>query len=218
MARAILALVGVLLLSQAAPASALKPHERGGWAFGLGFGVGAGDIRTVTGDDDRWDEAVIPQLRLIKNFGNHWGVGFEHHNWFYEFGTEGEVEQALKIRTAMQTFTLSLSWYPGNPQNAWGGLFFRAGFGPALANLALAIPEPGNPEEETQLRQDEWGWGVNIGVGYEFRLTRSFAAGFFISGDYLSISDHSGSDLQFGQQIFDEGRFGSTALHFLWYF
>ena len=85
----------------------------------------------------------------------------------------------------------------------------RAGAGPAIANYALAIPDPSDPTgaREIQARFDEWGWGALLAVGYEVRVSRHFAAGLQVSSNNLWIDEDV-------RRVW----YGGPVLQLLWYF
>ena len=121
--------------------------------------------------------------------------------WLIETGT---LEQ--KYRRSLQNITLATTFYPGNPQNYWGGLFLRFGFGLGVGGTAkIEIEEQ---KQIDKLRFDEIGTGVIVGLGYEFRITPSFAAGVSVSSNYLKIK----------KDFVHEAWFAPLCLDLAWYF
>jgi len=115
----------------------------------------------------------------------------------------------IKFRVTGNLWALAGTWYAGPPEAFWGGFFVRAGAGPAIANYALAIPDPSDPTgaREIQARFDEWGWGALLAVGYEVRVSRHFAAGLQVSSNYLWIDEDV-------RRVW----YGGPVLQLLWYF
>ncbi len=205
------ALLATFLAGVGTPATtcALESHERAGWYFGLGFGP----ARSVVTDSENhkiWLTGTSPQIRFGKLLGDAFALGLDAQTWFGEYGTVGDdLTVQLKVRVTGHLWALAGTWYPGDPQSAWGGLFVRAGTGPAIANVAAAIPDPTEPEsgQELQSRVDNWGWGVLAAVGYAARVTRHFAAGVQISGNHLWIDENV-----------ERFAFVAPTLHLIWYF
>ena len=193
----------------AVPAHALQPHERSDWYFGLGFGPARG-VAWTNDEGWFWDTGASPQIRAGRMLGRRFSVGIDAQTWFNEIGTAGDdVPLQLKLRLTGHLWALAFSWYPGEADGPWGGFFTRAGAGPAIANFALAIPDPEDPlgARELQARIDEWGWGMLLAVGYEARISQHFAAGLQLSSNHLWIDE-----------TISRVWFGGPVLQFLWYF
>lgn len=212
MAKRVTVIILLVLTQVCGPsaARALQPHERSGWYGGLGFGPARGAVHVAEEEGVWWDTGSTPQIRLGKMLSSRFGLGLDVQTWFNEFGSAGEdLPLQLKIRITGNIWALAGSWFPGAPDSFWGGFFARAGVGPAIANYAAAIPDPSDPTggREIQVRIDEWGWGVMIALGYEFRISRHFAAGLQISSNYLWINEE-----------IERVWFGGPVLQLLWYF
>jgi hypothetical protein len=209
-------LLGVVLLWSStlwAPAArALEPHERQDWYLGLGFGPVRGAIEA---DDEGtevwlWDWGASPQIRFGKNLGRRFALGMEVQTWFTEAGTAGDdLPIQLKLRFTGNLWALAGTWYPGPVDGFWGGFFVRAGAGPAIANYALAIPDPADSTggREIQARIDRWGWGAVVAIGYEIQVSKHFAAGVQASSNFLWID----ADIR-------RMWYGGPVLQLLWYF
>jgi hypothetical protein len=203
-------MVGLSLLWSSS-ARALEAHDRAGWYLGLGFGPARGAV-FVAGEPggELWETGSSPQIRLGKMLGRRFALGLEAQTWFVEGGTAGEdLPIQLKLRLTGHLWALAGTWFPGRPDSFWGGFYARAGAGPAIANYAVAIPDPDDPEsgQELQERVDEWGWGLVVALGYELRVTRHFAAGLQVSSNYLWIHEEV-----------DRMWYGGPVLQLNWYF
>jgi len=68
-------------------------------------------------------------------------------------------------------------------------------------------PELGLVQEHGN-RDDEWGWGLLAGVGYERQVSSNMAAGLAFNYNYLVINE----------VWYDTAWFGAAALNLSWYF
>ena len=82
---------------------------------------------------------------------------------------------------------------------AWAGL--------AFVDVDRIPPEHVPLYQEHGDRTDETGLALNAQLGYEFRITRSFAAGLGVGINYLSI----------GEEIYDSAYYFPVTLTGLWY-
>ena len=148
---------------------------------------------------------VTPKLALT----------FDYQGWMLE---DGDLTVfPARFRQGLQIWGLGLTWYPGDPETAWGGMYFRLSGGPALANFAITTipgedPTDSHGDEE---RLDEWGWGIGSSVGYEFFVTDTVGIGPALNFAYQSIqTTDSESDLgqAFGEQLTDQGRWLTVTL------
>ncbi len=121
--------------------------------------------------------------------GSHFSLGVEYHGWMREGGVV-----PLKLRSSLQSVMLAATWYPGRPDQSLGGFYLRGGAGYGWAGLTFieieAEPDPDHHvslDQEHGDRTDESGIGYTLGLGYEFRISNTFAAGLGWSVDYLSI-------------------------------
>ena len=178
----ILALFLAMGLVLVPDAGAGPTHSREGVIFGVGFGISQGKVHLFPGDDDLsvesgWKMGVVPQIRLgYAVVKNRLLVTVANQQWLYEQGILAED----KMRINTQNWTLALTWCPGNPNSHWGGLYVLAGVGYANSRLTLLEPieedEHGNKFEEV-FKVDEPGTAYQVGIGYEFRITKTVAVG-----------------------------------------
>ena len=185
----LLAIIGLMVCLNAGSASALKPHVREGWLVGVSYGYSEGNIDWGVADEGAYKGGAVPQIRFGRMFSRKLALGLEYHGWMLEKGFV-----PYKFRSSLQTVTLAVTWYPGNSGSALEGFFMRAGAGYGWAGFTIVeideIPPDHVPlEQEHGTRKDEAGIGYNFQLGYEFRLSRAFAAGLGLGFDYLSIND-----------------------------
>ena len=184
-----LAFASLMICMQAGPASALKPHVRDGWLVGVSYGYSEGNIDWANLDQGAYKGGAVPQIRFGRMLSRKLALGLEYHGWMLEKGFV-----PYKFRSSLQSVTLAVTWYPGNSGSALEGFFMRAGAGYGWAGFTIVeideIPPDHVPlEQEHGTRKDEAGIGYNFQLGYEFRLSRAFAAGLGLGFDYLSIND-----------------------------
>ena len=190
MRRLMIAVLAVSGLSAvAAPALAWGPYTREGWVVGVAYGPGRAKISGFDSLATGWLEGPAQSIRIGRMFGPFAKVGFEHQAWLREQGF-----QSVKIRAGTQLEALGVTAYPARPGSGWSGLFVTAGGGYAHCRLTLLEPlAPGESSigdtHEVVFKQDEFGWGVFGGMGYEFQISRTFAAGVMLSYNHLDIGD-----------------------------
>ena len=209
MRRMMVVLLAALGPSVAAePAIAGRPFTREGWVVGVAYGPGRARIHGADSLSTGWLDGPAQSIRIGRMFGPRVKVGFEHQAWLREQGFH-----SLKIRAGTQLEALAMTAYLGPPGSAWSGLFFTAGGG--YAHCRLTLLEPLAPGEsaigdtyEVVFKQDEFGWGGFGGIGYEFQISRSFAAGLVLSYNHLAIGD----------EIFDTADFVPLTASLNWSF
>lgn len=211
----LLAIVSLMACLQTGPASALKPHVREGWLVGLSYGYSQGNIDWANVDQGTYKGGVTPQIRFGRMLSRKLALGVEYHGWMLEKGgvilNLGEPIP-LKVRSSLQSVTLAATWYPGNPGSALEGFYVRGGTGYGWAGFTI-VEIPIDPEEHVPIeqehgeRKDESGLGFNLQLGYEFRLSRTFAVGLGLGFDYLSINE----------EIYKSAYYFPIALTAAWY-
>ncbi len=151
MHRLLLAAVMALSLSSAALAQgAPRPQTREG--FGISFGIGGGSAGSDCDfcSSDR-TTALSGYLRLGGHVKQNVFVGFESNGWI---NSEDGIDEGLGFYSAV------VQWYPNVEQ----GFYLKGGLGLALYNATDGVDEiSGN------------GLGLNLGVGYDFRVGRNFS-------------------------------------------
>ena len=179
--------VGLVFCMQVGPAAALKPHAREGWLVGLSYGYSQGHIDWAGENQGSYKGGAIPQMRFARMVSRNLALGLEYHGWMLEKGVV-----PVKLRSSLQSFTLAATWYPGQPGSPLEGFYVRGGAGYGWVGLTYVEideepPEHVPLEQEHGTRIDESGLGLNFQIGYEFRVSRTFAAGLGLGFDYLSI-------------------------------
>lgn len=188
-------------ISPVAP-QALEVGERSGWVLGLSLGLGEGKIIDSDASGNAYREGITPQWRIGRAWSSHLSTTFEYQGWLFEFG-----DADVKFRRSLQSWTLAVTWYPGNPANAWNGLWLRAGVGPGLSGTArVFLNEVG--EQFDSIRRDEWGVAINAATGYDFWITRRITIGLAANYGYLDI----------GGDLVREGWFVTSSFGLGWYF
>jgi hypothetical protein len=191
-------------LTPAGDALALSPHVRDGWVLGLSYGGARGKATGgsgTAGESGETEDGVSPQIRFGHMVGGRFSLGASYAGWMYETGTT-----PIKYRYAMQTILLAASWYPGRPDNAWGGLVVRGGAGLGWANFTevelVAGEEQGHGDRTT-----ETGFGWELNIGYEWRLVRDVSAGIGFGVNHLDI----------GKTLTEKATFYPVTLNLGWY-
>lgn len=189
------ALVLVLALATAAaPAWGGPSNDRQAWLVGVGFLLGDAEITGSTGFDSGWVTGVTPEIRLgYMAIDQRLMVGIENKQWTREQGnlpTTAPPPGAdfVKYQVGSQVFSLVFTGFPGDPETALGGLYFRVGAGPAVARLDSAVVDTlFTGEDPVETVEYEWGWGGFAGGGYEYRFLPNVAAGLSVDYVYSSI-------------------------------
>jgi len=173
-------------------ALAFRRHTRDGWLVGISLGMGTGRWdRIENGETIRQEveEGIVPQWRVARMLGQRFSFGVEYQGWLIETGNlDFENDNNNRFRRSLQNWALALTWFPGNPDNAWGGTYVRIGVGAGLAGTAQVVLTE-DLEQDYSQRVDEWGVGVLYTIGWELRIIDTMSAGVSISGDYLNIEE-----------------------------
>lgn len=171
-------LIAVAIVSDA---DALRHNQRSDWYFGIGYGMGRGAIDAKGIGTEDYRDGAVPGMRFGRMFGQHFSVGAYWSDWLIEFGVD-----TLKVRRTLQDLSVGITWYPGNPETATGGVFLRAGAGMGWASTGVKSAAEGEKQEKGE-RLDEWGIGIFGETGYEFWVTRDVTAGLAFTYHYYSI-------------------------------
>ena len=191
------------LVAWCADAQAIRFQQRPDWMVGVGWGFGRGVFdEALTGERTTYRDGGAPEIHFGRTFGAHAMVGVNYDSWFIEFG-----EPPIKTRRSLQNFGVGLSWFPGHPDGPSGGTYLRAGLGVGWSSLNEVEVIEGE-EQGNGVRTDEWGLGVSTGAGYEFWISRNFTTGLGFTFDWFDI----------GEEIVDQGWFGSFVLNMNLYF
>ncbi len=201
-----LCLLGLICLIVGS-ATAAKPHVREGWLVGVSFGYSEGNIAWGNENQGGYRGGATPQIRFGRMISSSFALGLDYNGWMLEKGVV-----PVKLRSSLQSVSLTGTWYPGQGGSALDGFYLRGGAGYAWAGLTfIEIDE--EPHEHVPLYQehgtrfDESGLALNFMVGYEFRMSRIFAAGLGLGFNYLSI----------GRDIYDSAYYFPFTLTGIWY-
>jgi len=210
MKRWIYPLMFAAALQAAAPAAwAMNPHPRDGWFGGVSIGFSQGSITLGNDVHGKTPEGISPQWRIGRMLGHRFGLSLNYEGWLVEGNPRGIDEGIIeeRLRSSLQGWQLALTYFPGNPETAAGGMYLRGGVGYALAGFAQYTLDE-NLEQDQKSRLDESGVSFNLAAGYEIRATRHFATGLSLGVNYLSI----------GKDLYDKAWFFPISLNFVWYF
>lgn len=201
-----LCILGLVCLVAGA-ASAAKPHVRESWFVGVSYGYSQGHIDWGNENQGGYGGGATPQIRFGKMVSPSFALGLDYNGWMLEKGVV-----PVKLRSSLQSVSLTGTWFPGQGGSALDGFYLKGGAGFAWAGLTLVEideePQDHVPlDQEHGTRSDESGLAVNLMVGYEFRMSRSFAAGLGLGVNYLSI----------GKDIYDSAYYFPFTLTGIWY-
>jgi opacity protein-like surface antigen len=197
----IVCLAAGALTAAASDVFALSPHERDGWVLGLSYGGARGEAEAPDGTGGGTEDGVSPQIRFGHMLGSHFSLGASYSGWMYETGVN-----PIKYRYALQSINLAATWYPGRADSGLGGLYLRAGAGLGWANYTEIELVEGEEQSHGD-RTTESGLGLELNLGYEFRIVRNMAAGIGIGYNYLDI----------GGELYEKGSFYPVTLNLGWY-
>lgn len=208
----------LLAVSAAMPASALKPHVRDSWLVGVSYGYSEGNITFGDGSNParELEGGATPQIRVGKMVSAKFALGLDYNGWMLEgpaLEQDPDSDYIESLRASLQNVSLTGTWYPGGEgPGALSGFYFRGGVGYAWAGFATVDIDKVPPEhvpldQEHGDRTDESGLALNAQLGYEFRITRRFAAGLGLGINYLSI----------GKEIYDTAYYFPGTLTGIWY-
>ena len=196
-----LLLAAAALLMLAGDAAALSPHVRDGWVLGLSYGGARGKATFGDGQEGETSDGVAPQIRFGHMLGSHLALGASYSGWMYETGVS-----PTKVRFGMQSIMLAGTWYPGRADSGLGGLYVRAGAGLGWGVINTVEEIEGEEQGDGKTEADS-GLGLELNVGYEFRLVHNVAAGLGIGVNHIDI----------GGDLYDTGTFYPVTLNLGWY-
>lgn len=194
-------LATALLSVFASVSTATLPHNRDGWFIGMAYGLGFGEVTFVGDIVGETTDGVTPQIRFGHMLGKKFSASVEYNGWMYETGKLPD-----KYRISLQHVMAAVTWYPGNPESAFGGMFVRASCGLGWTGFAVVELD----EDLVQghgAREDETGLGVALALGYEMRFAEDLAGGLSLGYNYLDI----------GGDIFNTAYFLPLTLSLTWY-
>ena len=189
---------GIALGGVSSTAEAIKVYPRPDWSVGIAYGLSKGEFDLPGGPTFKTQEGATPQWRVSRQLGTHLALGAEYEGWFVEVG---DLEN--KARVSLQFFGPSLTWYPGDPTNAWSGLYLRGAAGIGYTRFA-AVELNEDLEQVGTTAIDDSGPGFVVGAGYEFWITRQATTGLGLS--YVTMNPKG--------VLIDSGWFSPLVVHF----
>jgi hypothetical protein len=148
--------LAILISAAISPASAGQhPQDHDGWTLGFGFGGGSAALNLDNGDSSDREGGGMGNFRVGYPLNEKFSLQFESNAWT-------KTENDVTVTFSASTF--GLAWFPKE------GLVLRGGVGFGGTTVSVSS---GN----TTTTQSENGVGLHGAVGYDFRLTRTFALG-----------------------------------------
>ena len=174
-------------------AVALEPHVRDGWVLELSYGISNGKATFADGIDlgefdfpdvseAETEDGASTHYGLGHMVGKHVALGVGYTGWMYETG-----EVPTKYRFSFQNIMATATWYPGQPDNALGGFYVRGGVGLAWSAITV-VPLSAEEEQGHGTRFLDTGLGLELNVGYEFRVFKVMGAGLGMGFNYQSLN------------------------------
>ena len=197
-----LLLAAAALLTLTGDAAALSPHVRDGWVLGASYGGARGSATFSGGQEGETEDGVAPQIRFGHMLGDHLALGASYAGWMYETGVF-----PTKVRFGMQSIMLAATWYPGRADSGLGGLYLRAGGGLGWGVINTVEEIEGEEQGDGKTVVDS-GLGLELNLGYEFRLVHNVAAGIGIGINHIDVG---------GGDYYDSGTFYPVTLNLGWY-
>lgn len=183
-------LLVLLLALIATPALAGEwPHAREGWTIGLNLGGGSAEAKFDS------DAEVVSTDRTGGGAGNFrvgyavrpdLVIGLESSAWV-RTETAEIVSDEVDVTTTVSVVGLGLTWYPQQ-----GGFFARGVIGAGQFSQEFDLGS-------LNVEVSEAGFGLGLALGYEWRVTRTFAIGPQLDFAYVNLGeidvvDEAGND------------------------
>jgi len=164
----LVALVSTLFAASTAIAGT-HPHNHNGWSIGLGVGGGTAGLSVDGGPDSDREGGVTGNFRVGYPLNEQFSLALESNGW-------SKSEDGSNV--TFTATTIGGAFFPSE------GLVMRAGLG--FGNSRFSTDLGGGTVSYT-----ESGFGVNGGLGYEFRVLRTFAVGPQVDFGYASFDGGS---------------------------
>jgi len=175
-----------------------KEHSRAGWMLGFSLGGGPGNFTDgVIGNKSSSEGGAIVNLRVGRMIHPKFLIHFEVQGYLRE---ETNLFAGIASEINFDNFAIAGTFHPGDPTHPSGGFYLRGGIGIAEATFDVTVGS-------TKTSSKERGFGILVGLGYEFRLTTRFALGVGAGYKKLFINE----------TIFDSAQFGQFVLDLNWY-
>jgi hypothetical protein len=142
-------------VTASAAVAGTHPHNHNGWSIGLGLGGGTAGLSVDgLGSSDR-EGGITGNFRVGYPLNEQVSLALESNAW-----TKSEDDATVTFSAT----TIGAAFFPSE------GLVLRGGLG--FGNSRFSEDLGGGTVSYT-----ESGFGVNAGLGYEFRVARTFAVG-----------------------------------------
>jgi len=172
-----------LVLAAPPAIAAGHPHQRDGWNVGFGLGGGSADRTYSGGTSFQREDGITGNIRVGIPMRKNMHFAIETNGWRKAQNGESVMFNAL---------TGGVAWFPS------GGWVLRGGLGWGITTESVKF-DSGN------LVSTDTGFGANLGIGYEFRLTHTFSLGPQIDGGFITIES-------------GDANWGSVGVQANWYF
>ncbi len=163
------AIVGALVALLALAGTALGatyPQDHDGWYLGLGVGGGSLGVSSGGSSSER-EGGPMGSIRGGYPINPQVALAFESNLW---------TKEQDSVTLTYDATTVGAAFFPSE------GLVLRGGIGFSSVEISASS---GN----TTASVSKTGFGFTYGIGYEFRLTRSFALGPQLDGGFASIGE-----------------------------
>jgi len=157
-------------------------------AYGIGQGEATfvsplviGDSPELPGGTLGTEDGACTHIGLGHMVGKHLALGAGYTTWMYETGVNPD-----KLRFSLQNIMATVTWFPGQPDNALGGFYVRGAAGLAWSSITTIELEE-DEEQGHGTRYQDTGLGLELNLGYEFRVWRVMGAGLGVGLNYQSL-------------------------------
>lgn len=176
-----------------------ESHVRNGWCAGIGFGSGFSNVSWEGAQRDvQWSGTVTARAGYATKQNVVVAVEFEGWSKNYSLVTfQGDIPVDMKLSGT----TLGVVYFPGNQ-----GFLIKGGMGVAVTQIDVT-PDP-SITFPTRGKFTDTGPAVLVGVGYEFRVTRTFALAIEFDSHYLGVKGEGIAN------VFNYG--GGAAFNWYW--
>lgn len=151
--------LAALLISACGATTALAgqyPQNHDGWSIGLGVGGGSAGVSVDGGGSSDREGGMTGNFRLGYPLNPKVSLALESNGW-----TKSEDGGTVSFTAT----TIGVACFPSE------GIVLRGGLG--FGNSHFSVDAGNN----VTISSSESGFGLNGGIGYEFRLARTFALG-----------------------------------------
>jgi len=180
----------LLALAVAPLAAQSHPQVREGLTVSVGFGAGSAKFTCDVCGTERQTEPTA-YFRIGKAYRPNLVLAWEINAWTRTI-QDGPEEFSLSLGTG----NMLVQWYP----RPTSGLFVSAGAGGGGAILDEKSPTPAN-----RLHDESWGFGYQVGTGYDLRLGRNFSVTPFATYFATAGAKFEGTGIQLDGRVLHVG-------------